>query len=258
MTTTAVPAQLELKVQRERDRSRNGVIATVTLRNRGDQSLWVNRRMLVNAASAPPPMRELWFEVQGPDDKPLPFETKVHAGNAGPEHYRNLPAGASIETTVTLSDYFPFAAKGHYTIQAHYQDGNEVIQPSMGQRHLHELVNSNVIEAFLYEPAEPRRVSLTPKAVGALRLSEPALFPRTYRFAAKAVAAELKKDHEDPGEYFANVEPEAGSGGLVFHLWHKDAFKPENARMRGNPGGKCRDFYYDPLQKKITQKLFWQ
>lgn len=98
--------------------------------------------------------------------------------------------------------------------------------------------------------------SRTPESVNAIQLSQPEAFLQEYREAATSVAQELMLDKENPAEFYAEVESAAGA--LVFHLWHVDAFKEQNQRLDGNPGGKCRDFYYDVGSHRVTQKVFWQ
>ncbi|HBO97159.1 MAG TPA: hypothetical protein DE315_06275 [Candidatus Omnitrophica bacterium] len=83
-------------------------------------------------------------------------------------------------------------------------------------------------------------------------------FPEQYRDAARAVAASVAGAGEDPKEFYAQVEPKDSSRLLVFHLWHRSAFEPQNIGMLGNPGGKCRDVWYDMDSRKATKTLFWQ
>ena len=83
-------------------------------------------------------------------------------------------------------------------------------------------------------------------------------FPEQYRDAARAVAASVADAGEDPKEFYAQVEPKDSSRLLVFHLWHRSAFEPQNIGMLGNPGGKCRDVWYDMDSRKATKTLFWQ
>ena len=94
----------------------------------------------------------------------------------------------------------------------------------------------------------------TPESVGAVHLSETALFPEKFRPAVQKVAKSVGK----PEEFFANIEETKNTGELVFHLWHQDAFKPENMNVVGNPGGKCRDVYFDPQKGEVTKTLWWQ
>ena len=83
-------------------------------------------------------------------------------------------------------------------------------------------------------------------------------FPEQYREPARAVAKDLSQQGEEPKDFFTEIEPGEGGQTVVFHLWHKSAFEPQNAHMLGNPGGKCRDVWYDLESGKVTQTLFWQ
>jgi hypothetical protein len=96
--------------------------------------------------------------------------------------------------------------------------------------------------------------SVTPQSVGAIHLSETSLFPEKYRTAVEKVAKSVGR----PEEFFASIEGKKGTGELVFHLWHQDAFKPENRNVVGNPGGQCRDVYFDVEKGEVTKTLWWQ
>ena len=81
-------------------------------------------------------------------------------------------------------------------------------------------------------------------------------FQPAYQDAARAVAQSLKQSGEKPTGFYAEVSSE--DKALVFHLWHASAFEPANQNVVGNPGGKCRDVWYDLATGKVTQTLFWQ
>jgi hypothetical protein len=89
-------------------------------------------------------------------------------------------------------------------------------------------------------------------------------FPADQREAARAVAAALKAEGEQPSAFHAEVAPEEEGKLLVFHLWHESAFEAKEKAaakggfIAGNPGGKCRDVYYDTEKKRVTQTLGWQ
>jgi len=95
---------------------------------------------------------------------------------------------------------------------------------------------------------------ITPDSVGARPLSDTELLSGQYGTAVKAVMRELV----NPEDFFATIENRKDPDIVVFHLWHIDAFKKENAHLEGNPGGKCRDVHYSLKDKKITKTLFWQ
>ena len=98
----------------------------------------------------------------------------------------------------------------------------------------------------------------TPDDVGARPVLAPHAFPPEHQAAIRACADELKSDGENPAEFYAEVDASTRSDKLVIHLWHQSAFSRENRDVVGNPGGKCRDFHFDPKQKRVTHKLFWQ
>lgn len=83
-------------------------------------------------------------------------------------------------------------------------------------------------------------------------------FPAEYRQAAQDVAASLTQGGDDPAAFHAEVEKTEEGQVLVFHLWHESAFLPENRNVAGNPGGKCRNVWYDVKQNKVIEALFWQ
>ncbi len=82
--------------------------------------------------------------------------------------------------------------------------------------------------------------------------------PAAYREGARAVAASLTGEGEKPEEFYCEVEDKEEGRIQVFHLWHESAFLPENRGMAGNPGGKCRDVWYDTRQRKVVETLGWQ
>ena len=104
--------------------------------------------------------------------------------------------------------------------------------------------------------ASAGRDSQTPESVGAIPLLAVESFSPTNRPAAVAVAAELRRTGEEPSEFFASVTDNREF--LVFHLWHESAFASDNANVVGNPGGKCRDAYYQKASGTVSKTLFWQ
>jgi hypothetical protein len=101
--------------------------------------------------------------------------------------------------------------------------------------------------------APDRNTGVTPESVGAVPLNGPALLAGPHGAAARAVMKEV----QNPGDFFAAVERKVPDI-VVFHLWHRDAFKKENAHVSGNPGGRCRDVHYSERKGKVVRVLFWQ
>jgi hypothetical protein len=93
---------------------------------------------------------------------------------------------------------------------------------------------------------------------GLVPLADAGAFPAHRQAAARTVADAVARSGERPEEFFAEIEVARGDGVVVFHLWHRSAWDPENRGVVGNPGGKCRDLYFDPRRGEVIQTLFWQ
>jgi hypothetical protein len=87
-------------------------------------------------------------------------------------------------------------------------------------------------------------------------LAKADLFPARHREAVRNVGAYLAKQGEAADHFYATVEQQEKL--VVFHLWHESAFLPENRGAAGNPGGKCRDVWYDPENRSVVKVLWWQ
>jgi hypothetical protein len=86
-------------------------------------------------------------------------------------------------------------------------------------------------------------------------------FPANQRNAARAVAASLEANGENPSEFHAMVTENRET--IVFDLWHQSAFTrmaeaaKNHGYLVGNPG-RCRNVYYDREKKQVTKTLGWQ
>ncbi|MBN2517234.1 MAG: hypothetical protein JXB14_00150 [Candidatus Altiarchaeota archaeon] len=92
------------------------------------------------------------------------------------------------------------------------------------------------------------------KAVGAKHPVDLKSFPQEQGGIIQKVIEELKRDGENPSEFYATIEPK--DSVIIVHLWHTTGLIETG--VQGNPGGKCRDFHFDIKQNGITEKLFWQ
>ena len=63
---------------------------------------------------------------------------------------------------------------------------------------------------------------------------------------------------EKPADFYVGAKVESRGEHLVFALWHRDAFLPENKNMLGNPGGKCRNALCVKKTSGFERFLFWQ
>jgi hypothetical protein len=114
------------------------------------------------------------------------------------------------------------------------------------------------VPASSQDTARARAVAAGAVAVGARPLTDTSWFRSDLRAAALAVAADLRLLRDDPNEFYVTLEPRAFGTVVIFHLWHRSAFYPENAQFDGNPGGKCLDVWYDLERQAITRRLVWQ
>jgi hypothetical protein len=121
------------------------------LQNSGDQPLWVNKRLLLNSAFAPPPFREVSLDVRGPDEgQEVRFICKIRAGEALPKDYVVLKAGEKLSAPLPLK-CFDLSKEGVYTVTAHYADGNpKVPPPPAGETHLSQPLTSSPVQIRIH------------------------------------------------------------------------------------------------------------
>ena len=119
-------AALVLTIKSDQASVRSGVAPALefTFSNRGDASVFFNRRALINSRSAPVPYREIWLDVQPDGGKALDFVCKVKAGEAGPLSYMLLHPGESFSKTAPL-ECFDLSKPGRYRVRAHFEDGTK-------------------------------------------------------------------------------------------------------------------------------------
>jgi len=97
-----------------------------------------------------------------------------------------------------------------------------------------------------------------PESVGAVQLTKLELFPNEHKDVVADVIEKLKKDNEEPSEFYISIYPSQESFQLKIDVWHYDSFLDIYKNTLGNPGGKNHTIYYDLKQKKIRKSLFWQ
>jgi hypothetical protein len=83
--------------------------------------------------------------------------------------------------------------------------------------------------------------------------------PELYRESVCAVIHELRKTREYPGDFFVQFpEIPTDDSVIIINLWHKSALEAVHSDIPGNPGGKCRDMYYDTRSRTVVKVQFWQ
>ena len=83
-------------------------------------------------------------------------------------------------------------------------------------------------------------------------------FPASCRAAVAATIEDLDRSGEQPKEFYARVEEGRDDKIIVLHLWHESAFASKYKYTVGNPGGKCRDVWFDPAKGQIIRVGIWQ
>jgi hypothetical protein len=63
---------------------------------------------------------------------------------------------------------------------------------------------------------------------------------------------------EKPTDFYVGAKVESQDEHLVFALWQRDAFLPENKNLTGNPGGKCKNALCLKKTSSFERFLFWQ
>jgi hypothetical protein len=122
------------------------IYAILTISNQTSAPLWFNGRMLAGVAIPGPSIaQELWFDIKR-GDQALGFRCQRVARPVSTSDYRLLLPGESFESDQDISACFDVKALGHYTIVAHYQDGQPDLQkaPDKSNALKRELVSSPV------------------------------------------------------------------------------------------------------------------
>lgn len=115
-----LPLELILRLERDRVPVDNPVIAYVVLRNRSNQPLTVNGRLLLNKPFAPESMRDISFTINGPPDYFSLVRFNINAGPAEANHFVEIKPGEALERTYTLTKYYSLHEPGIYKIKATY------------------------------------------------------------------------------------------------------------------------------------------
>jgi hypothetical protein len=91
-----------------------------------------------------------------------------------------------------------------------------------------------------------------------IALADIGSFPAEYRQAAAAVNELVDRSGEQSKEFYVRIDASRPDKIIVLHLWHQSAWAPENKGKTGNPGGRCRDAWFDPTSGQIVRVELWQ
>ena len=101
---------------------------------------------MLNRADDPPPVRNLWILVLGPDEHAVAFECMKQMRPATAADYRTLQHGEMISEEEILSTCYRFNRTGHYRLAAFYEDQNpERPPPPANAVYLSALLQSEAV-----------------------------------------------------------------------------------------------------------------
>ena len=123
--------------------------AIIRLSNDGDDTIFVNGRMLLVPAGSPGTINELNLFVDGPPESFSLKRFSVNAGQAQAENFIQLTPGQYIERNYVLDDYFYYDQPGQYTAKAKYH--NEVAFERSGYKSWQGDIESNVVNFEMSE-----------------------------------------------------------------------------------------------------------
>ena len=92
------------------------------------------------------------------------------------------------------------------------------------------------------------------KRLGLIKITDTTYY---YKDAQIAMTNYLINKKEDPNDFYI-PKNQIINQDTIFTVWHKIALLPESADVLGNPGGKCRNLYYDKNKKQVIKGLLWK
>jgi hypothetical protein len=94
----------------------------VSLVNRGERPVAVNKRLLLNNPNSPPQYGELYLSVEGPQGYENLTLYNIRTGPPRPEHFGLLAPGESISETYSLRNYESLHLPGTYKVWVTYRN----------------------------------------------------------------------------------------------------------------------------------------
>ncbi len=113
-----------------------------------------------------------------------------------------------------------------------------------------------ILVVFIIHGCDISDDKITPKKVGATKLTDQRLIKGKYENEVKEAIKFLKSKGESPDDFYLSKLNEGENGLTILPLWHKSAF--EQLPQPGNLGSKSCNLYYDPKNKVVVKQLWWQ
>ena len=95
---------------------------TMVLRNVSSEPLTVNKRLLVNDASARSAFRDVTLHIRTPSGDEAAFGFLINVGFPRPEDFTKLAPGEAFEKSLDISRWYRLDAAGEYDLKAVYQN----------------------------------------------------------------------------------------------------------------------------------------
>lgn len=101
------------------------VLSTNILRNEGDRTVLVNKRLVCNSRAAPHEFRVISHRIIAPSGEELGFQAKINIGFPEPEDFVELRPGELVEGICSLSLFYELDTRGVYSVQAFYENQSD-------------------------------------------------------------------------------------------------------------------------------------
>jgi hypothetical protein len=114
--------ELQLCVSKESYAAGEPIEATVTLKNRSDAPLTINKRMGIDPCGMPEGYWELRFEIAYPPGSPDYPVRPVNRGMPDAEDFALLSPGEEMTWSYTVSEWYSVVFPGDYEVKAVYSN----------------------------------------------------------------------------------------------------------------------------------------
>jgi hypothetical protein len=94
----------------------------MTLRNKGEDAVKVNKRFLVNDKAVPPEQREVHLNIRMPSGATAEFAWDIRVGDPEKKDFRRLKPGKAANARADINDLYVLTEEGTYSVKATYKN----------------------------------------------------------------------------------------------------------------------------------------